>query len=359
MLEAIDYSNLNFDLFEETYKNILKKSNKDILEILLEMQEFEIKNKGKDFESLIIKFIHHKDKNIRLFTTKYIEKSTDLDTFRIIKNIIIDENESKIRYEAIRILGNWISSYSYKKNKKNEIDELLNFGLNYISEKSDKEDQNNMIKSLSYIDSEKIEKIISEKYNSINIDDILCSAISMGNNGKNKWIPLIEKLLEHDNYQIRSSSCISLSLIGDEDHLDRIKELLDDEELETQKSAVLAISNIGGNYAKEILEKLKFSTEPEIIEISKNMILELKQEEELDSTDAPEEKLEDISSQDTDDYKNNDFDEYDAGKIEGWGTLNTDGTSFIAPDAIDTDINDPIKSLSDYEKPVEQPDIEN
>ena len=69
--------------------------------------------------------------------------------------------------------------------------------------------------------------------------------------------------------------------------------MLDDEELDTQKAAVLGISKIGGNYAKEILEKLKFSTEPEIQELSEKMILELKQEEDLDSTDVPEEKLED------------------------------------------------------------------
>ena len=55
----------------------------------------------------------------------------------------------------------------------------------------------------------------------------------------------------------------------------------------------------------------------------------------------------------------NDFDEYDAANIEGWGSLNEDGTSFIAPDAIDDDIDDPIKSLSDYEKPIEQPDIDD
>ena len=57
-------------------------------------------------------------------------------------------------------------------------------------------------------------------------------------------------------------------------------------------------------------------------------------------------------------YKN-DFDEYNAGEIEGWGSLNPDGTSFIAPDAIDDDINDPIKSLADYEKPIDQPDMDD
>jgi hypothetical protein len=358
MLEKINYSDLTFDLFEETYLNISKKSNEEILTILEEMQEFEDKNKGKDFEPLIIKFINHKHKEIRLFTTKYIEKSTDLTVFRIIKKIITNEDDNEIRSAAIKNLGNWVSDYTFK-NKKNEVKKILDFGINFISESPNIEDQNNMIESLSFIDNEKIEKIIINKHNSSNESDKLCSVISMGNNGKNKWIPLIKDLIEHDNYAIRSSSCLSLSLIGDEEHLDTIKELLDDEELETQKSAVLAISNIGGDGAKKILENLKFSTEPEIVTLSEKKILELKQDDELDSTNSPTDESKDISNEDKDFLNNNDFDEYDAGKIEGWGTLNSDGTSFIAPDAIDTDIDDPIKSLSDYEKPVDQPDIDD
>tara|TARA_B110000196_G_scaffold101774_1_gene88475 strand:- start:2272 stop:3348 length:1077 start_codon:yes stop_codon:yes gene_type:complete len=358
MLKKINYSDLNFDLFEETYINILKNTNEEILCILEEMQEFEQKNKGKDFESLIIKFIYHKNKKIRLFTTKYIKKSTDLEVFRTIKKIISNEEDKEIRSEAINTLGNWVSDYTFK-NKHNEIKKTLDFGLNFISESSNKEDQNNMIKSLSFIDNEKIEKIIINKHNSSNESDKLCSVISMGNNGKAKWIPLIKDLIENDNYEIRSSSCLSLSLVGDEEHLDMIKELLDDEELETQKSAVLAIGNIGGDGAKEILEKLKFSTEPEIVDLSEKKILELKQEDELDSTSSPKDEFNNISDEDKDILKNSDFDEYDAGQIEGWGTLNSDGTSFIAPDAIDTDIDDPIKSLSDYEKPIDQPDIDD
>jgi hypothetical protein len=49
MLKKINYSDLNFDLFEETYINILKKSNEEILTILEEMQEFEDKNKIQPF----------------------------------------------------------------------------------------------------------------------------------------------------------------------------------------------------------------------------------------------------------------------------------------------------------------------
>ena len=64
--------------------------------------------------------------------------------------------------------------------------------------------------------------------------------------------------------------------MGNEEHLDQIKELLEDEELEAQKAAVLGISNISGIYAKSLLEQLRFSSEPEIVELSKIKLSEIK-----------------------------------------------------------------------------------
>ena len=146
--------------------------------------------------------------------------------------------------------------------------------------------------------------------------------------------------------------------MGNEEHLDQIKDLLEDEELETQKAAVLGISNISGVYAKSLLEQLRFSSEPEIVQLSKIKLLEIKADEGLDSSDTSESEIE----EEEDNLKNkniSDFDEYNAAEIEGWGSLNPDGTSFIAPDAVDDDIDDPIKSLADYEKPIDQPRIDD
>ena len=197
-----------------------------------------------------------------------------------------------------------------------------------------------------------------KKYSSKYDEDINSSIISMGNNGNTKWIPLLEDNLDHNNSTIRTNSCISLSYLGNEEHLDQIKELLEDEELEAQKAAVLGISNISGIYAKSLLEQLRFSSEPEIVELSKIKLSEIKADEGLDSSDASESEIEE-----TQEYLKeeniDDFDEYNAAEIEGWGSLNSDGTSFIAPDAIDDEIDDPIKSLAEYEKPIDQPRIDD
>ena len=197
-----------------------------------------------------------------------------------------------------------------------------------------------------------------KKYSSKYDEDINSSIISMGNNGNTKWIPLLEDNLDHNNSTIRTNSCISLSYLGNEEHLDQIKELLEDEELEAQKAAVLGISNISGIYAKSLLEQLRFSSEPEIVELSKIKLSEIKADEGLDSSDASESEIEE-TQEDLKEENIDDFDEYNAAEIEGWGSLNSDGTSFIAPDAIDDDIDDPIKSLADYEKPIDQPRIDD
>ena len=353
MMEKINYKELSFDSYDATYKNLIKLSDENILNILNEMRDFEDNNKGYDFESLILLFTDHKNNEIRLFCTKYMEKSSDFSLIRKLRKIINNEAEKEIRFHAINIFGNWIKEISTKKNRMNEIGRLMNFGIDFIKNSDDKSEQNNMMKSVSHLSNEEIDKIIMEKFSSKELEDKLSAIISMGNNGNIKWVPLIEELLDHDNYQIRSESCISLSLIGNEENIDQIKELLEDEELDTQKAAVNAISNIGGSYAKEILEKLKFSSEPEIVDLSKDKLLDLKKEDEIDSQPQPDEDILE------DEPISNDFDEYYAANIEGWGSLNEDGTSFIAPDAIDDDIDDPIKSLSDYEKPIEQPDIDD
>ncbi len=353
MINEIDVSKINFETYKEYYENILKFSDDKIIKILDEMIIFEDKNKGYNFEDFIFLFLDHKNKNIRKISTKYISKSTNVASLQKIRNIITHEKDEEIQKEAIIIFGNWIYEY-ISKNKK--LNRLIDFGLNFIKVTKSNENKRIMIQSLSFVKNSYIENLILEKFSSKNNEDIICAIISMGNNGDIKWIPLIEELLDHDSFRIRSEACLSLSLLGSEENLDQIKELLEDEELETQKAAVNGISNIGGVYAKSILDNLKFSSEPEIVSLSKEKLAEMKSDEELASNN-PNDIEEDTEENFKDEVK--DFDEYNAGEIEGWGSLNPDGTSFLAPDAIDDDINDPIKSLADYEKPIDQPDIDD
>tara|TARA_Y100001968_G_scaffold65376_1_gene56115 strand:+ start:44508 stop:45581 length:1074 start_codon:yes stop_codon:yes gene_type:complete len=357
MKKQLDFSKINYETFEETYKHILRMKEEEIILTIEKLISYEEEKKGVDFETLILMFLEHKNDQIRLLVTKYMSKSSDLSTIRRIKKIIINEKKAEIRNQAINIFGIWISYY-VEKNKTKEIKKSLDFGLDFINNSKSDESQNMMLQSISFINNNKIDKLIMKKYSSKKNEDINSSIISMGNNGNTKWIPLLEDNLDHNYSVIRTNSCISLSYLGNEEHLDQIKDLLEDEELETQKAAVLGISNISGVYAKSLLEQLRFSSEPEIVQLSKIKLLEIKADEGLDSSDTSESEIE----EEEDNLKNkniSDFDEYNAAEIEGWGSLNPDGTSFIAPDAVDDDIDDPIKSLADYEKPIDQPRIDD
>ena len=114
-MEKINYKELSFDSFDATYKNLINLSDKKILNILNEIKDFEDQNKGYDFESLILLFTDHKNNEIRLFCTKYMEKSSDFSLIRKLRKIITNESEKEIRFHAINIFGNWIKEISTKK----------------------------------------------------------------------------------------------------------------------------------------------------------------------------------------------------------------------------------------------------
>ena len=57
-MKKINYKELNFDIFDKTYDEIIKLSDDQILGFLGDIQDFENKNKGYDFETLILSLIH-------------------------------------------------------------------------------------------------------------------------------------------------------------------------------------------------------------------------------------------------------------------------------------------------------------
>ena len=83
----MQYFDCLHDSYDATYKNLIKLSDENILNILNEMKDFEDNNKGYDFESLILLFTDHKNNEIRLFCTKYMEKSSDFSLIRKLRKI--------------------------------------------------------------------------------------------------------------------------------------------------------------------------------------------------------------------------------------------------------------------------------
>ena len=118
MKKQLDFSKINYETFEETYKHILRMKEEEIILTIEKLISYEEEKKGVDFETLILMFLEHKNDQIRLLVTKYMSKSSDLSTIRRIKKIIINEKKAEIRNQAINIFGIWISYYVEKNKTK-------------------------------------------------------------------------------------------------------------------------------------------------------------------------------------------------------------------------------------------------
>ena len=356
--ENIKTEKINFNEFDSYYTSLKTKDDKVILSELSKLRKYEQKNKGTDYESFMIKFIEHKNLSIRIFILEYLKNSNDITTLREVKKTLMKEKNIRVIFKSIELLERWIREFSYK-NKTKELNKNVEYVMKLISQSSNKKIINRLIEIIGYSDNKDIDSLIMKNLNTNNKLDKISSIKSIRNSSNSKWIPFIQEFLDDNDPLIRALACSALGNIGEEEHIDLLIDLLEDENLDTQKSSLLAIYNIGGSYALNLLEGLKFSTEPEIIELSEKCVIEINKEKQLDHTITPEKLSEGFFGQRRKISSNDEFDEYDAANVEGWGSLNTDGTSFIAPDAIDDDIDDPIKSLSDYEKPIEQPDIDD
>ena len=350
--ENIKTEKINFNEFDSYYTSLKTKDDKVILSELSKLRKYEQKNKGTDYESFMIKFIEHKNLSIRVFILEYLKNSNDITTLREVKKTLMKEKNIRVIFKSIELLERWIREFSYK-NKTKELNKNVEYVMKLISQSSNKKIINRLIEIIGYSDNKDIDSLIMKNLNTNNKSDKISSIKSIRNSSNSKWIPFIQEFLDDNDPLIRALACSALGNIGEEEHIDLLIDLLEDENLDTQKSSLLAIYNIGGSYALNLLEGLKFSTEPEIIELSEKCVIEINKEKQLDHTITPEKLSEGFFGQRRKISSNDEFDEYDAANVEGWGSLNTDGTSFIAPDAIDDDIDDPIKSLSDYEKPIE------
>ena len=61
MKNKLDFSKINYETFEETYKNILEMKDDGIIITIEQLISFEEEKKGVHFETLILKFLEHKN----------------------------------------------------------------------------------------------------------------------------------------------------------------------------------------------------------------------------------------------------------------------------------------------------------
>ena len=112
---------------------------------------------------------------------------------------------------------------------------------------------------------------------------------------------------------------MAIGELGGEPHLRALEGPLDDEDLTVQLAAISAVERIGGDVAKNMLELRLISAEPRVVELVRQALETMKEEEDLDEVVTQEMARAMFGAGDT--LPGIDTEGYEPAEIEGWANL--------------------------------------
>jgi hypothetical protein len=171
--------------------------------------------------------------------------------------------------------------------------------------------------------------------------------IAMARTCDPRWLDFVTQELENSDATVRFEAVNALGEIGEEADAFYLEEPMDDQDLMVQLAAVAAAEKIGGPTAKSMLQVASQSSEPAVASAAAGALAGIANEESLVHTVTPE--MASTGMYGAHMAGSDDAVPYDAGEREGWGHLSEAGESFLSPDAVHEDDDDPLASLMDYE----------
>jgi len=172
--------------------------------------------------------------------------------------------------------------------------------------------------------------------------------IAIARTSNPRWLDSAVELLETGDESVRFEAVNAIGEIGEEGDVMYLEEPLDDQDLIVQMAAVAAVEKLGGPAARRLLQIAKQSPEPTVSNAADEALKGIQGEENLIHTVTPEMAKQGMFGA-TVGSASDDEVPYDAGEREGWGGLTEEGESFLSPDAIREDDDDPLASIMDYE----------
>jgi HEAT repeat protein len=157
-----------------------------------------------------------------------------------------------------------------------------------------------------------LEAMISDAYESEDIETQVAAVRSMGIMGRERWLHTIIEEMESRNADMRVAAANAASNLDKQEAVPGLIELTDDTELDVQIAAIYALGSIGGDVAARVLQ--------EILNDEDREDLHEAADEAFEELSAFAEGLEEFMLMDADeDDDDEDYDELNSLGYGGWG----------------------------------------
>ena len=294
-----------------------------VLELVKRMVTLYEEEPDVEFESVHKQGLLHPSPPVRLSSLAVLEDSDDRTLIRPLCRMMTGDSSSEVRAAAAETLV-YLSSLAQAgklapRDEKSITDELFRVLEN--------EEELNAVKlkaleAVSVFGGERLTPFLEAAWASDDLSARQSSIYAMGRTSDPQWAEKVIEDLEHDVVSVRYEATMAIGELGDEGHLHALEGALDDEDLTVQLAAISAVERIGGDIARNMLELRLVSSEPRVVELVRQALEAMKEEEDLDEVVTPEMARSMFGAGDV--LPGIDTEGYDAAEIEGWANAQPD-----------------------------------
>ena len=273
-----------------------------------------------ELDSIYKQGLIHASAQVRLSSLSGLDTSEDRSLIRPFCQMMRGDSSPGVRAAAAESLA-FLSSLAQAgklapRDEKSISDEL--FG---VLENDDELDAVKLkaLEAVSVFGGDRLAPYVEVAWSSGDVSARQSSIYAMGRTSDPKWADRVVEDLEHDLVSVRYEATMAIGELGGEPHLRALEGPLDDEDLTVQLAAISAVERIGGDVAKNMLELRLISSEPRVVELVRQALETMKEEEDLDEVVTQEMARAMFGAGDT--LPGIDTEGYEPAEIEGWANL--------------------------------------
>lgn len=239
--------------FKSTWRSMPEERRKEVLKWLIEMGE---DNLELDFTATFRACLSDESENVREHAARGLTDCDDRAVIRPLIGLLLDDPFTKVRAAAAVSLGKFTRLAQEGKLLERDAKRIREALLTVIArEEEEVEVRRRAIEAVASFNSDEIERIIREAYDSDDPNMKQSAVYAMGRSSDPRWLPIILEETHNPDPAMRYEAAGACGHLGDESTVPHLIRLMKDEDIQVQVIVVQALGAIGGPLAKRALQQ--------------------------------------------------------------------------------------------------------
>ena len=234
--------------------------------VLEDLEDLGLKDTLLSFEELAKLAIADKEPGVRTTAARILWEFDSIDLAAVFIQLLEQDTDPDVRAAAASGLGKFVYAGELDRLSEETCKRIEDCLLETTRNGETELEKQKALESLGFSNRDYVNKLIEEANASTDSGWVASSLQAMGHSANEHWVPNVIKMLDDREPAVRAAAAFAVGELEVKNAVPLLGDLLDDPNMEVRHNAINALSQIGGDRAREILERLhEKSGDPDII----------------------------------------------------------------------------------------------